>query len=93
MNKAMRDKTVPLPIIYRWRIKNKPIKYCFVLPCHYADNNRDNNNKGRMIEQRKILRLRLICDKVMNNNVQSLRIMAECKLNRTDKQLLSMSYL
>jgi hypothetical protein len=49
MDKTMRYKTIPLSVVYRWRIKNKTVKQAFVLPCQQADDNRNNNDKSGMV--------------------------------------------
>ena len=49
MNKAMSHKAVPLSVVDRWWIKNQSIEQCLVLPSYQADNNGNNNDKGRMV--------------------------------------------
>lgn len=56
----MGHKSIPLTIIHRWWIKNQPIKQGFVLPCQQTDNNGNDDNKRRMVKQRRVLRPSLI---------------------------------
>ena len=60
MNKTMRHKAIPLTIFHRRRIENKSIKQGFVLPCQQTDNNGNDDNKRRMVKQRRVLRPSLI---------------------------------